>query len=353
MDFGVFLPIGNNGWMLSATSPQYKPSFELNKAVTLAAEKHGFEFVLSMVKLRGFGGKTEFWDYNLESFTMMAGLAAVTSKIQLYASVATLTLHPAMVARMAVTIDDISGGRFGINVVSGWNRSEYHQMGVWPGDSHYAERYDHATEYVQVMKELWSGGTSNFKGKYFELDDCRMLPRPSHDIPLVCAGASERGMTFCAEHGDYNFMIADTEGENLKAFNEQLAGISANTGRKVGTYALYTVILADTDEEARARERHYRDGADLDAIAFMTGQASLDTVGTTASVITQLQGVTFMGIGLLVGSPATVAGEIDRLAEIPGTAGMMLTFDDFVLGVERFGSEVMPLLQCRQAMAAD
>ena len=41
MDFGVFLPIGNNGWMLSATSPQYKPSFELNKQVTLAAEKHG------------------------------------------------------------------------------------------------------------------------------------------------------------------------------------------------------------------------------------------------------------------------------------------------------------------------
>ncbi|GGR60334.1 pyrimidine monooxygenase RutA [Deinococcus seoulensis] len=353
MDFGVFLPIGNNGWMLSATSPQYRPSFELNRDITLAAEKHGFEFVLSMVKLRGFGGKTEFWDYNLESFTLMAGLAAVTSRIQLYASVATLTLHPAMVARMAVTIDDISGGRFGINIVSGWNRSEYAQMGVWPGDEHYASRYDHASEYVQVMKELWRDGVSNFKGQYFQMDDCRLLPRPSHDIPLVCAGASERGMAFCAEHGHYNFMIADTEGDKLRAFNETLSGVAAAAGREIGTYALYTVILADTDEEARAREQHYRDGADLDAIAFMTGQASLDTAGTTAQVISELQGATFMGIGLLVGSPATVAQQIDRLAQIPGTSGMMLTFDDFVKGVERFGSEVMPLLQCRQATAAD
>ncbi|VFS69749.1 Pyrimidine monooxygenase RutA [Raoultella terrigena] len=48
-----------------------------------------------MIKLRGFGGKTEFWDHNLESFTLMAGLAAVTSRIQIYATAATLTLPPA------------------------------------------------------------------------------------------------------------------------------------------------------------------------------------------------------------------------------------------------------------------
>ncbi len=73
-----------------------------------------------MIKLRGFGGKTEFWDHNLESFTLMAGLAAVTSRIQIYATAATLTLPPAIVARMAATIDSISGGRFGVNLVTGW-----------------------------------------------------------------------------------------------------------------------------------------------------------------------------------------------------------------------------------------
>ena len=78
MDLGIFIPIGNNGWMMSKEAPQYMPSFALNKTTAERAEAAGFEFLLSMVKLRGFGGETEFWDHNLESFTLMAGLAAVT-----------------------------------------------------------------------------------------------------------------------------------------------------------------------------------------------------------------------------------------------------------------------------------
>jgi pyrimidine oxygenase len=111
MDIGVFIPIGNNGWLISTTSPQYMPTFELNKQIVQKAEHYGLDFALSMIKLRGFGGKSEFWDHNLESFTLMAGLAAVTERIQLYASVAVLTLPPPIVARMASTIDSISGGR--------------------------------------------------------------------------------------------------------------------------------------------------------------------------------------------------------------------------------------------------
>jgi hypothetical protein len=57
------------------TSPQYMPSFELNKAVVQKAEGYGLDFALSMIKLHGFGGKTEFWDHGLESFTLMAALA--------------------------------------------------------------------------------------------------------------------------------------------------------------------------------------------------------------------------------------------------------------------------------------
>jgi pyrimidine oxygenase len=108
MQIGVFIPIGNNGWLISTNAPQYKPSFELNKQIVQKAESYGFDFALSMIKLRGFGGKTEHWDHNLESFTLMAGLAAVTSKIKLFASTAILTLPPALVARMATTIDSIA-----------------------------------------------------------------------------------------------------------------------------------------------------------------------------------------------------------------------------------------------------
>ena len=87
-----------------------------------------------MIKLRGFGGETQHWDYNLESFTLMSALAACTSKIKLFASTAILTLPPAIVARMASTIDSIAPGRFGVNIVTGWQAAEYTQMGVWPGN---------------------------------------------------------------------------------------------------------------------------------------------------------------------------------------------------------------------------
>src|SRR5471032_2597815 len=93
MKIGVFIPIGNNGWLISETAPQYKPTFELNKMIVQRAEHYHFDFALSMIKLRGFGGKTEFWEHNMESFTLMAGLAAVTSRIQLYATAARWSCH--------------------------------------------------------------------------------------------------------------------------------------------------------------------------------------------------------------------------------------------------------------------
>jgi pyrimidine oxygenase len=347
MDFGVFIPIGNNGWIISESSPQYMPSFELNKTIVQSAERHGFSFALSMVKLRGFGGSTEFWDHNLESFTLMAGLAGVTEKIRLYASVATLTIPPAIVARMATTIDDISGGRFGINIVTGWNKEEYSQMGVWPGDQYFAERYDYGEEYVTIMRQLWADGRSDFKGTYFQMEDCLLSPRPKGDIKIVCAGQSERGMRFTAEYGDYNFIIGNDGVDGLTAANAQLLAEGEKSGRPVGSYPLYIVIIDDTDEAAAAKVERYRDGADLGALAYMAGQASMDTAGATAARIAELKGSMFFNIEVIAGSPATVAARVDEIAAVEGTAGIMCVFDDFVVGVERFGTEVMPLLTCR------
>src|ERR1700712_1958258 len=164
MEVGIFVPIGNNGWLISENSPQYMPSFDLNKEIAQKAESYGVDFLLSMIKLRGFGGKTEFWEHNLESFTLMAGLAAVTERIKIFATVATLTIPPAIAARMAATIDSIAPGRFGINLVTGWQKAEYDQMGIWPGEEHYTRRYDHLSEYVTVMRQLWQTGHSDFKG---------------------------------------------------------------------------------------------------------------------------------------------------------------------------------------------
>lgn len=344
MNYGLFIPIANNGWIPSSTSPQYKPTFELNREIVQKAEKYGFKFALSMIKLRGYGGETEYWDYALESFTLMAGLAAVTSEMRLYASVATPTLHPAMVARMAVTIDSIAPGRFGVNIVAGWNKSEYEQMGVWPGDEFYDFRYDYASEYVTIMRELWETGRSDFKGKFFTLDDCQCKPTPTGDIKVVSAGGSPRGRQFTAEHCDYNFTGAPGGAEGLAYVNGLLGEAAEKAGRAIESYPLYMVILGKTDRDAQRKVDRYNEGVDVEAVAFMKGQAALDkkSAGTSAGMVNAP--VEAVHDGAIVGSPATVAAQLSELAAVPGTGGIMLMFDDFLEGTEVFGREVMPLL---------
>ena len=357
MDIGVFIPIGNNGWLISTTAPQYKPTFELNRQVVQRAEHYGLDFALSMIKLRGFGGKSEFWDHNLESFTLMAGLAAVTRRIQLYASVAVLTIPPAIVARMTSTIDSISGGRFGINIVSGWGEAEYSQMGLWPGDSHFTRRYDYSSEYVTVMRELWETGTSSFQGEFFRMEDCKLSPRPQAYVKIVCAGQSPRGIRFGAEHGDFNFVAG--KGINTPTAhaptNQAMAEAAARTGRDVGNYILLMVIADETDEAAMARWKLYNDGADIDAMAWLADQANADTNAAATSTARQMAaptGAVNFNMGTLVGSYASVARMLDECATVPATKGIMLVFDDFLIGMEQFGQRIQPLMKCRQEKLA-
>ncbi|GAB6902025.1 LLM class flavin-dependent oxidoreductase [Kineosporia succinea] len=348
VEFGVFLPIANNGWILSETSPQYRPTFELNRTITQLAEQNGFGFALSMVKFRGYGGPTRHWDYCQDSLTLMTGLAAVTSRIKLFASVAPITLHPALVARMAATIDDISGGRFGINIVAGWNRAEYAQMGLWPGDDFYRYRYDYAQEYAHILRALWEHGKLTHHGR-FDLDDCQVLPTPEHGVKLISAGQSPRGQEFCARYCDYHFSAVGDPAA-VAAMNRRTHELAAGHGRSVTSLNLATIVLGDTDADARRKVELYTEGADVEAIGFMTGQYSLDTAkdGSSASVVSGHGGPRpspfYGGAEPIVGSAATVAAQLEEMAAIEGTGGIMLVFDDFIEGVARFGAEVRPLL---------
>jgi pyrimidine oxygenase len=356
MELGVFLPIGNNGWIISTTSPQYMPTFELNRTVTDKAERFGFDFAMSMIKLHGFGGPSEYWDHNLESFTMMAGLGAVTRRIKLIATCAVLVLPPPITARMAVTIDSIAPGRFGVNIVSGWQRREYMQMGLWPGAEHYESRYEYCTEYVTIIRELWSTGCSDFKGRFFQMDHCRCSPRPSATIPIVCAAQSDAGTRFAAELCDYNFCTSGgvNKPATVAPSVARLVAANAATGRDCGALVLIMVIADETNEAAMAKWHHYIAGADLEALAYRAEQAEDDprrdpyTIGNRKKTLGLAQGQHPVNQGVLVGSYESVARMLDELAAVPGVRGAMLTFDEFVGGMENFGTRIQPLMQCRK-----
>jgi pyrimidine oxygenase len=357
MQIGVFIPIGNNGWLISSTAPQYLPTFDLNKEIVQKAERYNLDFALSMIKLRGFGGKTQFWDHNLESFTLMAGLAAVTSRIKLFATAATLTVPPAIAARMASTIDSISRGRFGLNLITGWQKPEYSQMGLWPGDEYFGRRYEYLSEYVQILRELWETGVSDRKSEFFQMDDCRVSPRPEGEMKIICAGQSDAGMAFSAKFADYNFCFG--KGINTPtAFAPTAAKLTeatAKTGRNVTSFALFMIIADETDDAAFRKWELYKAGADTEALAWLTQQSGADKSSGSDTNVRQMADPTSavnINMGTLIGSYANVARMLDQIDTVPGAEGVLLTFDDFVKGIEAFGTRIQPLMTSRQHLSA-
>jgi len=343
MKIGLFMPTVNNGFIMSEAAPQYKPDFDYNREVVLKAERYGMEFALSLVKYRGFGGKTDHWHWALDSFTTIAALAAVTEKIKLIGSVGLQAHHPAVAARHAAMIQMISKGRFWLNIVTGWQKSEYASLGLWRGDEHYASRYDYADEFVTICKELWETGESDFKGTYFQLDHARLAPQPPEPITVVCAASSPRGMQFTAEHGDYNFIFG-TDVDALRETNKLIRAAGEKAGREIKSIASIHCIMGDTDEEAERKVQAYYDGADLEALAHMSGQAEFDEAGTTSQIIQNLRIATFMGAEVLRGTPDTIAEKLDGYRNVEGLEGLMVCLDDPIREIDRFGEQVLPQL---------
>jgi pyrimidine oxygenase len=361
MKFGVFLPNGSNGYLMTTAIKPYLPTWELNKAITLEAEKQGLDFVLSMMKHKGFGGATGHWDACLESFTLTSALAAITERIGLVSTVTILAQHPAYTARMMATLDDISDGRTALNIVTGWNKHEYEQMGLWRGGEYYEQRYEYALDYVNILRGLWQGGGFTHKSKFFDLEDCHCLPLPRHEIPIVSAGQSKAGSDFVAAVGGHNFIMS--EPKNVRRIAADLNAAGQKTGNKVGTYALFHLVTAENDNDARAECDNIVAGGDVEAIKYMIGSATLDTVkdGTTEQVRQAAEAdagllggdltsgnMAFMGFPVIYGSYESVAAQIDEMAADPNLDGLLFSWPDWVPGIRTFGEKVMPLLKCRQ-----
>lgn len=131
--------------------------------------------------------------------------------------------------------------------------------------------------------------------------------------------------------------------------NARLAAATAKTGRDVSIFVLVMIIAAETDEAAMAKWQSYNDGADLEAIAWLADQGAKDTHNKDTNVrqLAAPEGAVNINMGTLVGSYANVARMLDEMAAVPNTGGVLLTFDDFVEGVEAFGTRIQPLMQCR------
>lgn len=346
---GVFMPVGNNGWIMSKNAPATQPTYQLNKDVAQLAEQIGFDYIFSMAKWTGYGGATGFWDTTIESFSLMSALAAVTSRLRLVASISPILIHPTIVAKMMATFDDISGGRAGLNIVS--SDTEYTRMGLYPEDFE-SYRHEYNTEWLEVVKRLWTGEPVDFSGKYFTLTGYASNPRPiQRPYPtIVYATSSEGGFQFVAEHCDEAFINFN---EQRNERSRMIKELGRQRGRSIKTQSNACLIQGSSDEDAQRMVEHLCAGADLEAIANVfdrgyKGDRGADERRAKGQEILDERYPRPLFYGsYLIGGPERIADAIEDMAVNGDMDGLLLNFPDFIEGLTKFNDEVMPLLKQR------
>ena len=245
-----------------------------------------------------------------EAWTMLSALAASTTRIRLGPLVAATAFHsPAMLAKMAVTVDEISGGRLVLGLGAGWNETEFRAFG-FPFD----HRIDRFEEAFTIVRTLLRDGAIDFEGRYFQARDCELLPRPARPggPPLLIGSRGERMLRITLPHVDaWNVWFKDTSnspagvaplrdlvdgicrevGRDPAAVERTVAvqvRLTGGTGRVQGDYAeVEAEPLAGTPDQMAEELRAYaREG--ISEVQLVLDPISLASIEEFASVLERL-----------------------------------------------------------------
>ncbi len=345
-DLGVFLPMANGGWILSTNAPVLDGSYDYNRDVALLAEEIGLDFIMSMAKWRGYGGVTQQWRSALDSQILMAALAALTKRVKVLTTVHTLLQNPAVTAKMIATLDQISHGRAGLNIVTGAYKGEFEQMHAWRDAVGHDERYDLAEEWITIIKRLWTEDSVTLNGKYFTMDDCQSDPKPVQRPFLVCAGTSARGIRFTAEQADAMF-AGGKDNDELAHISTSVKAMAREFGRSIKTYTMMNLVIGETDADAEAQADHFRAGFDFEACkGMMRAYGFLDAeIGKENSFVQNARS-SFMS-ARIIGSADTVAARLIEMIDYCDLDGIMLIFPDYLKSMPVFAREIMPRIRAR------
>jgi len=341
-EYGVFLPIGNGGWLISTTAPHPEATYAYNRQVAMDAEAAGLDFIMSMAKWKGFGGATDHWGETLESMTMMAALAECTERVRIWATMHANLHHPVVAAKMYTTLQQVAGGRAGMNIVNGSYADEFEQMGVW-SDLSKEDRYRMTAEWTEAVTRLWAEDEVTMSSEFFTLDRAESRPHPHPRPTIINAGASVLGMEFQAAYADGAFLGADSF-EEMAEKSRYVHTRAAELGRSCKTYAMLTVVQAESDEAAAARVSAYGEGLDREALLNMSLAWGLDEEWAR-SWVEGATGEKAFQVPYVAGSAETVAAHIRRLVAEAELDGLMLIFPDYLSDLPLFGRTVLPQLR--------
>ena len=315
-----------------------------------AADRAGIDAVIPLAKWGNSPRLKPEFDRVFDSFTWAAGIAMATERIQVFATFHVALYPPVMAAKMVATVDHISRGRFGLNVVAGFSASDFAMFGIRLDPD--ADRYGQTAEWLGVMKRAWTESDPfDHHGEHYDGTGIVSEPKPlQRPWPVImCAGNSPAGKAFSARHAEVNFG-AFPSFESIPDVVEHNRRVAREAGRTVKVFGHGYVICADTEAEARRRFDHWvRDNIDeATARAFVE-----ETIGFTNSTkifqdrFAMDEFVAKAAAGALalplIGTPEQVAEGMQRMAD-GGLDGIALTFPDYDEGLSAYDERIRPLL---------
>jgi alkanesulfonate monooxygenase SsuD/methylene tetrahydromethanopterin reductase-like flavin-dependent oxidoreductase (luciferase family) len=330
---------------VATTAPvRWKAGWPETREAARLADAAGIEFLLPIARWLGYGGATDRQGTSFETLAWASALLAATKEIVAFATVHVPLVNPVFAAKSCVTADHVGRGRFGLNVVSGWNVEEFAMFGAQLLE--HDDRYGYSEEWVSVVKGIWSREEPfDYSGRHFNLKNLGGKPKPwggSRPL-LMSAGSSPVGRAFAARHADCLFMvIADAakladEIAVLRTGNEQL-GIFASghlicraTPKETRDYYHYLVHENGDWEAAEAviRKRLAGNSRSLPAEQMRTMMERFISGGGTFPVI---------------GSYDEAAATLKQLSDA-GLDGMALATVNYVNEMPIIRDELVPRLE--------
>jgi len=343
---GLFGLNCSNGMTMTKAPERWDASWENNLAAARLAEEAGLEFLLPIARWRGYAGETDTEGSAFETLTWASGLLAATHAITAFGTLHVAFINPVFAAKQVVTAHHIGQGRFGLNIVSGWNVDEFDMFGATLLE--HDDRYGYSEEWVTIARRIWTEDQAfDFKGRYFDLAGVLLKPKPraGRQPLLMSAGSSGAGRAFAARHADCLFMVIvdfDRLADDVRTLREIAAG------RDVGVYASGHLICRRTRTEAE--EYHHYIVHEMGDWEAADHAVAIRTRGGGQSIpldrLPAMKERFISGTGTfpVIGSYDDAALTFKRMADA-GLEGMAIGLVNYVDEMPHLRDEILPRLE--------